>query len=482
MQKSFATDDHSDLAKAAGGRMFQFFDRSDKMTKSASDAIDRKLIQEHMPPDTHFGVHAVTMGMEEVFGPNRNGDSASRKSLNDHHHTFEKFGCIYREHNNRCPRTQGIGEVRVARVNNVAGRGELLAWISKDKAPDMYKKAKAGEELSWSMSMRLPYDECSCCGKKSRTTADYCGDLRDHMLQWRPGFKKYAYARNEKDVKFFDLSEVERRADRVATYLRYFFGDDDSMRKAASAGDLVIPGAEWARLKSGDDMIVPLSPWEESTLEKMAEAAAFVDRASPETRATLLAMAPRTLDRDQVETLAKADFRNAAGELAKRAMFIDFPTFASVVTGKTFDELGKEAGFTDVLGVKLPALLQELFANGGCGCGHEVASAVEPDESGTQFTSEKDSIDRLMRDVGGDLGMKPENTSDRALSITIVKSAAALSGTTPKEARTDAFYDGMAEAYGHYVVKAAHIAASVPGVSEVTLHRVLAASLSKWSA
>jgi hypothetical protein len=172
-----------------------------------------------MPPDTHFGVHLISMGAEEDYGANRNQDSASRRALQLYHPTFEKFGHVFREHRNRCPKTEGKGVVKIAKYNDRMHRGELFVWVDKEKAPDMYKTAKEGKELSWSMSMRLPFDRCSCCDNKSRTTANYCGHLRNSMGKWVSEFKKFAYARNEDDVKFFDISEVKRRADRKGEFV-----------------------------------------------------------------------------------------------------------------------------------------------------------------------------------------------------------------------------------------------------------------------
>ena len=108
--------------------------------------LSRQDMQEHMPPDTHFGVHMITMGAEEDFGANRNGDSASRAALEKYHPTFEKFGCVFREHKNKCQKTEGIGQVKLARYNPKMKRGELITWVEKDKAPDMYKAAKDGKE------------------------------------------------------------------------------------------------------------------------------------------------------------------------------------------------------------------------------------------------------------------------------------------------------------------------------------------------
>lgn len=476
--KSFATDDHAELLTAAGGKAFQFFERNSRpgqFTKSASEVIPKKVIQEYMPPDTHFGVHLITMGEEETFGPNRNGDSASQESLRKHHGTFEKFAHVYREHKNRNPKTQGVGQVKLAKVNPSMHRGELIVWVEKDKAPDMYKAAKAGEELSWSMSMRLPHDECSVCRNKSRTRADYCGHLRDHMLQWVPGMRKFAYARNEDDVKFFDISEVKRRADRIATYLGYTFSED-TLAKAASEGGPVISGAEWGEYYNDGLIVVPFDPWEDTTLEKLASAQEFVARADEDTRIALAAMAPQNLTQEQIEVLAEGDFRSVGGELAKRAMVVNFPTFASLVTGQSIEDLEKNASFCDVANFKLPSLFGDLMHAGGSCCGDEVASSVAPDEAGCMFSSSKDNIDRLMREVGGNLSMDPGESKDRVMRMTIIKAAAAPVNAEPP-AEFDPYFEGMAEAYGHYVVKAAHSIKDLPEINPHTLFRSIAASI-----
>jgi hypothetical protein len=473
MRKVFATDDHAELIRAAGGTLFHFFERGERMTKSASEAFLKKDIQDYMPPDTHFGVHLIFDGAEEDYGPNRNGDSASRKSLNAHHKTFEKYGCVYREHKNRCPRTQGIGQVKVARMNNKSHRGELLVWVEKDKAPDMYKAAKDGKELSWSMSMRLPQDECSCCRKKSRTREEYCPHLKNQMLSYVSEFQKYAYARNEEGVKYFDISEVKKRAARIATYLSYF---GDSLQKAASADELVISGSEWADHVMGVDSAIPFSPWEDRTLEKMAAEVRYFRDVHPSLREVVVKTAPRTLTHDAIQIMAGADFRSLSGELAKRGMLLDFPTFASLVTGESVTELQTKKAFCDVGAFKLPFLLDDIVGRGGCACGEDAAGAVTPDEDGCSFSPHKDAIDKMLNQVGENLDMRPERAQERAVQVIIIKQA---SIATPPPASFDPFYEAMAEAYGHYLVKASHIIAQRPGLGSGLFLASAAAALLK---
>ncbi len=473
MYKNFATDDQERLIEANDGRVFHYFERSDRITKSASDAIGRDVISRFMPDDHHFGVHLISMGAEEDYGYNRNADSASRHSLRTYHPTFEKFGHVFREHKNKCPKTQGIGQVVHSAYNEQMHRGELIVHVNKDKAPDMYKKAKAGEELSWSMSMRLPYDRCSCCDKKSRDRTQYCGHLKSGSItRWQDQFQKYAYARNEDDVKFFDISEVKRRADRIATYLGYQFADGD-MAKAASEGESFISGAEWAEFYGQNDTLVPFTPWETLTLQKLAAAVEFVRQADPDTRDVIAASVPRALSRDNIETLAQPDFRSVGGELAKKAMVLSFADFASVITGVSVADLRKKAEFSDVEDHKVPGLAENMEQQDGANCGEALGDMVAPDVCGTSFSPEKDSIDTLIKNVGDDLGMTPNPVTQRTITITI-KSASIR--PKPVIARKfDPYYEGMANAYGFYLVKAAHQALDNPHVSENLFLRTLAA-------
>jgi hypothetical protein len=289
------------------------------------------------------------------------------------------------------------------------------------------------------------------------------------MLKYVPEFRKYAFARNEDDVKFFDISEVKRRADRIATYLGYSFSPDD-MAKAASE-DRVITGAEWAA-HYGNTEPVAFAPWEAETLRKLAAEVHFVKQADQHTLNVLAASLPRALDHADLEKLAKADFRSVGGELANRGIILDFGSFASIVTGKPISDLRKEADFRDIEGLRIPELIEAMQEQEGCACGDEAANAVAPDAYGCAFSPEKDAIDNLMNDVAENLELKPQAASERAMTITIkMASIPQLS----KAASFEPFYSALAEAYGHYLVKAAHLAKDAPGVSANTLFRSVAA-------
>lgn len=471
MIKQIATDDHPEMVVENDGVTIQFYGLGG-LTKSASDAFSRETLQALKPDDRHFGVHAVTMGSEDYFGYNRNGDSASERALKLYHPTFEKFGCVYKEHRNKNPKTQGIGIIKKAAYNDRAHRGELFFWINKDKDPEGYEMAKQAKELSFSMSLRIPYDECSVCKKKSRRRKDYCSHLKNHLRQYIPSLKKYAYARNEDNVMFYDMSRVKRRADRIAAALGYSFDDEQGLAKAAS--EMVIGGAQWASFDSPE--VVAFSPWEKVLLTKFAEAEDEMTWMDDRNLQVLRGMAPKTLNYDTSRKLAEHDFGMWAGKLAKRAMFIDFPTFCQVLLDKPATDLEADPEFCDAQATKLPEVFSDMLDAGGCGCG-EAASMVSPHEFGDQMQG-GDEIDRMMSEFGTDLSIKPVDATSRGLSVTIVKSA----GQKPVSGPVTPFWNAMVEAYGTYLLKTARVIVSNPAGRHlpVSIETLMCASNRKY--
>ncbi len=474
MEKIHYQDDHAAVIKSAGYR-FQFFDGNDRMTKSASEAISRDVLQQWKPDSRHFGMHVIAMGSEESVGPNRNGDGWPAAALERDHGTFTKFGCFFREHLNRCQKTQGIGQIKHAAYNKPMSRVELILWGDKEKAEEEYEMAKAGKELSFSMSARMPYDRCSICDKKSRKQADYCTHLKRHMLQYIPELKKYAFARNMDDLKFFDISKVANRADRVATYLRYQFGDD--MAKAAAFGERVITGADWANMEYQGGLGLDLgslclfTPWEDATLAKLAAAEDQLRAADPATTVAIRAAGPSGIPQSAILAFSRVDLPAVGGELAKRAMILDFRSFAALVSGLDVDALNNDASFHKAAAAGLPTLFSAMSAQGGCDCG-AAGAMVAPDEFGCALSGEKDLIDNMITEVGDNLGMESGRLAARAVGC-MDKAASAPKPTTGSG--DEVFYGRVVQAYGYYVVKAAHIAKDAPGVSAPQLLRALPA-------
>jgi hypothetical protein len=467
LEKIHYQDDHPSVIREAG-YYAKFIDGDAYTTKSASAAFTRKEVDKWKPDKNHFGLHLIAMGSEESVGPNRNGDSWPASALQAYHQTFVKNGCFFREHKNRCQKTQGIGVVKAAAYNEPMSRIELIVWGDKRKAEEEYEMAKAGKEISFSMSARMPYDRCSICDKKSRSQSDYCNDLKENMLQYVPRMKKYAFARNMDDLKFFDISRVGKRADRVATYLRYMFGDD--MAKAASFGERVITGADWAAMEFdgqrglGSGALRSFTPWEMGTLEKLAAAEAELAETGANHLEVVRRGAPTGIPQHVILAFAQHDLPAVGGELAKRAMILDFKSFASLISGIPVVQLSADDTFNKVACGEMPRLFQSLLSLGGCECG-DVAPMVAPDEFGCALVKDRDIIDDLINEVGDNLGMQSGRLLSRA------NRSCEKSASTVERHATDnaAFYRRVVDAYGYYVVKAAHIAKDVDGVSTPVL-------------
>lgn len=474
LEKIHYQDDHPEVIKEAG-YYTQFIDGNAAMTKSASDAFSRSEVDKWKPDDRHFGIHLIAMGSEESVGPNRNGDSWPSAALEAYHPTFVTNGCYFREHKNRCQKTQGIGTIKAAAYNKPMQRVELIVWGDKRKAEEEYEMAKAGKELSFSMSARMPFDRCSICDKKSRRQADYCDDLKNHMLQYVPKMKKYAFARNMDNLKFFDISRVGKRADRVATYIRYMFGDD--LTKAASFNDSIITGAQWAEMEFegrrglGVKAMREFSPWEQQTLEKLAAAEQELRESNQPHLDIIRAGGPRGVPQHILLQFAERDIPSLAGELAKKGMVLDFVSFASMVSGKSAEELHDDKAFRKVAATSLPGIFGRMLMIGGCDCGG-AAEMVAPDEFGCALSGEKDMIDNLIKEVGDNLGMENDKILLRAFECGSKQAKAVDTPTTEGDA---GFFQGLLKAYGYYAVKAAHIAQHAKGVvADVALYATAA--------
>jgi hypothetical protein len=235
MDKLLYVGDQDELVKAAG-MLVNFFEDVRTVKSASSSTFSDQMMRSFMPDDQHFGIHLIGLGCGEDYSFNKNGDWWTRDGLKHEGDdygmgTFVKYGKLYQEHRNKDPKlVRGI--IKAAAYNNDMQRGELVVWADKNKAEDTYQRAKAGKTLSFSMSARVPDDECSICQHRAKKSADYCTDLKKFMTQWRPGHKKFAYAINHQP-KFFDISEVANPADRIAHWLEYYFHPDE-MAKAAS--------------------------------------------------------------------------------------------------------------------------------------------------------------------------------------------------------------------------------------------------------
>ncbi len=270
-------DDHPELMKALGGQMTSVIETGGGVKSAASAAIPRAVVEAHLPDKDHFLIHAVAMGDQECFGPNRNGDGWPAEGLMRKAGTFVTHGHYFEEHRNRDPKA-ARGVVKYAAYDPDTHRVELLIWGNIKRASEDYEAARSGKPLSFSMSARVPFDTCNCCGHDAKSPKHYCTHLKSSMNKYLPEFRKYAFAINP-DPTFFDISKVRNPADRIAHYIEYRFPDGEAV-KAASADNLVVPGHAWAEYEGVQDGGArAFTPRQRALLTKLARVEAEVEEA-----------------------------------------------------------------------------------------------------------------------------------------------------------------------------------------------------------
>lgn len=318
---------------------------------------------------------------------------------------------------------------------------------------------------------KVAHDVCSCCGHQAKSAAAYCGHLRNHMGLFIPEFQKYAYAQNP-NPRFFDMSAVERPADRIAHLLQ---SRVDGLQKAASA-NRVISGAELAIIEGlvlpgRFSQAVPFKQARMKLLEKLAvlegemegwlknpTSKPHLKQAFTKNVATSAFYPDQHLNLQDVEARPGTVFR----ELAKRACLLSPQSLWSYVQGEPHTKLASQ----DVLH-RLPTLFRDMLkrasADGGIGnishcCDMDSAIACELDQGYDAH------IDGLMSKADELFGIG-DQMGPRTLRISIVKGAADLPDVPGDEATPE--IQGMMDLYGVYKLAAVeHIAELHPDLDD----------------
>jgi hypothetical protein len=187
----------------------------------------------------YYYVVINALGSYEIWGANRNGDAFPRAALSHYslrtdmgtkedygYKTFEYYAHLYAHHVNKDP-NKGFGKVFFSSWNPRIERVELIVGIDKLRGADMIEAIEMGDLLVVSMGAKLPFDVCSICSNKARTTKEYCTHLKFYMgkvvteeqaIKWSielgkkvlPGASVHAWNHNP---RFFDISKVFIGAD-----------------------------------------------------------------------------------------------------------------------------------------------------------------------------------------------------------------------------------------------------------------------------
>lgn len=362
MDKILYSGDQDPLLDALDGVVGTFFESGKQVKSAASSVFSKKLMEAHMPDDKHFAVHYIAIGGDSRYGANKNGDAWPEAGLAHNTgkygmHTFVKNGHYFREHRNRDPK-QAIGTIRAAAFNPEMHRGEVIVWGNKEKAAKEYARAKAGKTLTCSMSARVPGDVCSCCGNFAKSSAVYCTHLKNHMLQWMPKFSKFAYAIND-EPNFFDLSDVENRADRIAVQLETMFSPTEKSASVDFAGfkfsdmqakeaGIILPDSTVGCIRSDYSQILnKLIPVEEYLEALNSKSASVPDDARSQFVKTACkhAFNPANVDDSHLEAMRKVDTAVLFDFFAKRATLMPFNVFFAYTGNKTLKETAEDPAF-----------------------------------------------------------------------------------------------------------------------------------------
>lgn len=349
---------------------------SDWMSKRA--AVLTREISEVRPEPGYSFIHLVSMGAQEFYGANRNGDGFNEKpasyripyhknnggqprviqltrGLVHTHPSFSKYAHVFEHHVNKDPALR-LGDILADAYNHDMHRGELLIKVSNDRFgdADLQKLANNGE-VPFSMSIKVPYDICSYCGNEAPSRDSYCEHLKHAMCELtKEGHQIFAI---NDDGVFFDISKVFRPADRIAY----------SLQKVASGP--VTSGAELAEIfgvSSPSDVIPQGAPRvlreKMAVMKRMAAMEKQIEATGRAFDGSLdLGADTGDVPAEQMDTLGHAEAGGLMNALANAQICLPVKDFFRLVLGDRFDSV---SGEMDTVKSILPGIFGRTMANG----------------------------------------------------------------------------------------------------------------------
>jgi hypothetical protein len=368
------------------------------------------------PEKDHSYIHLISMGAMENYGGNKNGDSFNEKSANyelpepkdgiskiiklkgglvEYHPTFEKHAKVYRDHKNDSPE-KAVGDVKFAAYNSDMHRGELLIRVPHNKTweSDLHKLA-SGEEIPFSMSVRVPFDTCNYCGNQSKTRKEYCEHLKNNLTDITKSGHQIC-AINDHGT-FFDISRVFKPADRIAY----------SLSKVASSTE-IIGGAELAEMLgiSAPTTILGEGNSEKSVLKiaaarKLAAIEKLVEgNALAKDNKHLASCCPsEPISEESMNTLKDSDLNGVLKSLADAKISLSVKDFLRLVTGSNDESVSGNISEVESI---LPGIHNRLLDSGEVDeCASD--SSYDP-ESVSVSRRVKEAVESLKRDHSLDFG------------------------------------------------------------------------------
>ena len=230
---------------------------------AAGDIVSK--FSEFKPKEGHSHIHLIAMGAADSYTVNRNGDlfyknahsfkpvepdwkelqlvngSTHTKSaetfgtettcgLGERYKTFETHGDVYKHHKNKKHEGDPVyGSIKCAAYNNDMDRVELLIEVPNKHWEGELQKLARDESVPFSMSSSVPFDLDTYYGHKARNPGQYPVDVVNNLTSMLKS--GHVVGLVNENPTFFDISKVNRPADRIAW----------SLSKAAS-GETFTPG------------------------------------------------------------------------------------------------------------------------------------------------------------------------------------------------------------------------------------------------
>lgn len=401
----------------------------DWMQKRA--AVLTKEISSVRPEKGHSFIHAISMGCQEAYGPNRNGDGFNEKcarfefpepekggpksrtldgGLMQYHPTFTKYAKVYKDHVNKDPELAS-GDIVAEAYNPEMRRGELLIKVQNDKWGPELEKSANGEDIPFSMSCRVPYDTCSICGHQAPNRKEYCSHLKNEMGQVKAGGHQ-VFAINDRPM-FFDFSGVFRPADRIA------YG----LRKVASAGEMPEEFIPSTMLAEQWGISAPKSVLFDSSPRHVQEKLAAMERLAAmekQIEATGSAISPEadagmttgSLGEDVGSELRGLDFNEMMGALAQAKICLPMKDFFRLVLGNKFDSVAGEMDDAESL---LPGIFGRMLQTGD---GVEDVTGMKTYDPATSLLPKR--VRDMIENVAPDMSLGEEPVG-RRVQISIIR-------------------------------------------------------------
>lgn len=430
------------------------------MTKRATVLND--VVKSIQPEKGYQYIHLITMGSQEGYGCNRNGDGFNEKcgafeipnpkdgnhtyqmkgGLIERHRTFTKNAHVFEHHKNKDPQ-KAIGSVYGDAYNREMKRGELIAKVPEDNNWMPYlEKLANGEDIPFSMACRVPYDVCTICGNKAKSRAEYCKHASDHLTEiTKEGHQVFVI---NDEPTFFDISRVFRPADRIAW----------SLRKVASIGLFSIKSG--AQLAEEEGLILPERFWDAdspyasskiaaakkfATIEKLVDGSARSVDNTERLKGLACGCPSENLPHEAMEVLQDAKLGQALKGLADAKICLSLEDFIKLVTGSKETDSATD-DIPAAMGV-LPGVFSRLLRDGG----------IEDCATDSAYDPSRSAIPRCIREALASLTddhSMSVGPATRRLQITIIRAKPKFPRTSSKIASVTKSAERLAREYAKY--------------------------------